>query len=130
MTNTFLNPQREDEYLLESPTGRRHVPLRRLFWRTALILAVVFFLFRTFRLMSTTEQWSQMLDDASLFPPTVQKEAVGIPRLPVVAKPNTFPPLKDVQDWIQQEGNRTAAQFILDFAILGFAKCGTSTMSE
>jgi hypothetical protein len=120
----------DDEFLLESPTGRQHVPLRRLLWRTSLILAAVFFLSRTFRLMHTTEQWSQMLDDDSLFLPTVQKEVVGIPRLPVVAKPNTFPPLKEVQNWIQQEGNRTAAQFILDFAILGFAKCGTSTMSE
>lgn len=28
------------------------------------------------------------------------------------------------------QGNRTAGQFMLDFAILGFPKCGTSTMSK
>jgi hypothetical protein len=72
--------------------------------------------------MSSTEQCIWMLDDTSFFQPTVQQEVVGIPRLPAVAKPNPFPSLEQVRSWMQQEGNRTAAQFILDFNILGFAK--------
>lgn len=53
-----------------------------------------------------------------------------IPLLPTISKPDVFPPVDEITKTIQNHANRTAAQFILDIAVVGFAKCGTSTMSK
>jgi hypothetical protein len=50
-------------------------------------------------------------------------------RLPIMAKPNPFPPVEQVTEWMKTKGNETAGQFLMDLAIIGFAKCGTTTMS-
>jgi hypothetical protein len=31
---------------------------------------------------------------------------------------------------MQSKGNETVGQFLMDLAIIGFAKCGTTTMSK
>lgn len=60
----------------------------------------------------------------------------GIPRLPVIPKPNPLPSKIDVINTMRH-ANEThnptgmlAGQFCLDFAVIGMAKCGTSTMSK
>ena len=63
-------------------------------------------------------------------PTTTTTFKSSIPRLPRIPKPTYFPPLEQVQASMQQETNQTAGQFALDFCIVGFAKCGTSTMSK
>ena len=40
-----------------------------------------------------------------------------------------YPPYQELRQMVDG-GNVTAGQFLLDFAILGFPKCGTSTMSK
>jgi len=57
------------------------------------------------------------------------EERQGIPRLPVIPKPDPFPEFEQIETSMKA-GNLTSAQFILDIAIIGFAKCGTSTMSK
>jgi hypothetical protein len=62
-----------------------------------------------------------------------------LPKLPVIPKPDPFPPRSQIMETLKQAANETnddatankvAGQFILDLAIVGFAKCGTSTMSK
>lgn len=53
-----------------------------------------------------------------------------LPKLPVVPKPDPFPAIHEIVQILKDGTNATAAQFILDIAIVGFAKCGTSTMSK
>jgi hypothetical protein len=44
-------------------------------------------------------------------------------------KPETLPSsFNQIKRWMMAPGNETAAQFLLDFAILGHAKCATSNM--
>lgn len=54
--------------------------------------------------------------------------ADGIPFLSPLPKFDPIPPLSQVTSWMSQPGNETAGQFLLDFAIIGNAKCGTSTI--
>ena len=61
----------------------------------------------------------------------------NVPRLAVISKPNPMPEFSEVKKWMAAgDGggddlkNQTAGQFMIDFAVLGFAKCGTSTMSK
>lgn len=133
--------QTSDAYLLLLTVSKkatmavlRSQPSRGLaVWKTIFLIPIFLFTALTFWLMqSAAHQQNSTIDDdtATFFAPTV---VVGIPRQRVIAKPDPFPPLEEVTELMKQihnEVNRTAGQFILDFAILGFAKCGTSTMSE
>jgi hypothetical protein len=47
-----------------------------------------------------------------------------------IASLTYLPPLDDVLDAIRSDSNLTAGQIALDFAIIGFPKCGTSTLSK
>jgi hypothetical protein len=97
----------------------------------------------TFTLFQSTHQWMAQLKhlgDASFnqpitaitaAPQTDEPESSSrLPKLPVLPKPNPFPPVEQVVKWIKDPANHTAAQFVMDLAIIGFAKCGTSTMSK
>jgi hypothetical protein len=74
---------------------------------------------------TTTTATAQTTTPAKTMPTTT-----NVPRLPVIPKPNPFPGPPIVKAWMQNETNLTAGQFMLDFAIIGYAKCGTSTMSK
>ena len=52
----------------------------------------------------------------------------GVPFLPALPRYNRIPPHKQIQQWMKTSGMETAGQFLLDFAIVGNAKCGTSTI--
>jgi hypothetical protein len=96
----------------------------------------------TFTLSQSTHQWItqlELLGDASFDQPITAvvapqadetESSSRLPKLPVLPKPNPFPPVEQVVEWIQDPANQTAAQFVMDLAIIGFAKCGTSTMSK
>jgi hypothetical protein len=51
-----------------------------------------------------------------------------VPFLPSVSKVDPLPEMSQVRSWMKTPGNETAGQFLLDFAIIGNAKCGTSTI--
>jgi hypothetical protein len=52
----------------------------------------------------------------------------GVPFLPALPKYNRIPPHTQIQQWMKTSGMETAGQLLLDFAIVGNAKCGTSTI--
>jgi hypothetical protein len=96
----------------------------------------------TFTLSHSTHQGMaqlEQLSDASFNQPIkavvapqvdVTESSSRLPKLPVLPKRHPFPPVEQVVEWIQDPANRTAAQFVMDLAIIGFAKCGTSTSYE
>jgi hypothetical protein len=43
-------------------------------------------------------------------------------RLPIIPKPNPFPPVKQVIQGIQTKGIEMVGTFLMDLAIIGFAK--------
>jgi hypothetical protein len=51
-----------------------------------------------------------------------------VPFLPPLSKVDPLPDIAMVQASMMTGGNETAGQFLLDFAIIGNAKCGTSTI--
>jgi hypothetical protein len=51
-----------------------------------------------------------------------------VPFLPPLCKVNPIPDIATIQSSMKTPGNETAGQCLLDFAIIGNAKCGTSTM--
>ncbi|KAG7348496.1 hypothetical protein IV203_017201 [Nitzschia inconspicua] len=51
-----------------------------------------------------------------------------VPFLPPLPKVVPVPDMSQVRSWMNVPGNETAGQFLLDFAIIGNAKCGTSTI--
>lgn len=52
----------------------------------------------------------------------------GVPFLPPLPRVDPIPAQSLVRSWMKSTGNETAGQFLLDFAIIGNAKCGTSTI--
>ena len=65
-----------------------------------------------------------------LHPQQSTSTASTISFLPPLPKIDPIPPHSLVQQWMRHPGNETAGQFLLDFAIIGNAKCGTSTLME
>jgi hypothetical protein len=55
---------------------------------------------------------------------TKNDQSSPLSRLPYVKYAQTFEEIRDAMD----AGNDTAGQFLLDFGIIGFPKCGTTTM--
>jgi hypothetical protein len=51
-----------------------------------------------------------------------------VPFLPPLSKLDPLPDIAIIQSSMKTPGNETAGQFLLDFAIIGNAKCGTSTI--
>lgn len=81
---------------------------------------------------------NEVIDEA--FPSLTNEEVLNktspplvfepVPRLPVIQKPETFPNVTEITEIMQRsEHDKTAAHYMLDIAIVGFPKCGTSTMS-
>jgi len=112
-------------------------------WKIALVLGIVCFGMGVTRLSQIAQsQQSTALKyaDHDLFylpwgtattiKSTSLSHPVRLPKFPVISKPDPFPPLHEIVHTMKNGTNATAAQFILDIAIVGFAKCGTTTMSK
>jgi hypothetical protein len=60
--------------------------------------------------------------------PSNHQNTNQVPFLPSLPKVDPLPDIADIQSSMKIPGNETAGQFLLDFAIIGNAKCGTSTI--
>jgi hypothetical protein len=139
MAVTLKKKQKESRQA-EMSDGR--FPRRRCLFLWCLFFGFLLSSGGTFTLSQSTQQWIAQLEqlgDASFDQPITAvvapqadetESSSRLLKLPVLPKPNPFPPVEQVVEWIQDPANHTAAQFVMDLAIIGFAKCGTSTMSK